>query len=430
MRLALAALAVLACSPNNRANEDAAAPADSCSGLECKVVDCEKTGRPATTVSGTVFAPNGTLALFGVSVYVPASFPLAFPEGATCARCEELSGGVVAKAVSDESGKFTLTGVPAGKDIPVVITIGKWRRQITIPTVTECTDNPVPNGVAALPRNHTEGDIPKIAITAGSCDALECLIRKIGVSDFEFSPDTGTGRIHLFASNGAAKMADGTPFSTAFSLWESVDKLKKYDLVLNSCECSERETEKTLDMMNAIKAYADGGGRLFNSHFHNVWIGGDDGDVAHRPPIWPLIANCNQSGSASAPGTIDQVNNPKGPAFAAWMLAVGGSTTPGIIPTTEPTNTCQSIDNAKAERWVYQGGDKPQMFQFTTPNESPLDARCGKVVFADMHVSGDSNSTATVGFPGGCAANNVLTPQEKALAFMFFDIASCVGPIN
>jgi hypothetical protein len=67
------------------------------------------------------------------------------------------------------------------------------------------------------------------------------------------------------------------------------------------------------------------------------------------------------------------------------------------------------------------------MFQFTTPIEAAPADRCGKVVFSDMHVSGDSRSTTGTAFPGQCA-NTALTPQEKALAFMFFDIASCVQP--
>jgi hypothetical protein len=44
-----------------------------------------------------------------------------------------------------------------------------------------------------------------------------------------------------------------------------------------------------------------------------------------------------------------------------------------------------------------------------------------------MHVASGSTSDLT-GFPDGCA-NTAMTPQEKALAFMLFDIATCVGPI-
>ena len=40
------------------------------------------------------------------------------------------------------------------------------------------------------------------------------------------------------------------------------------------------------------------------------------------------------------------------------------------------------------------------MFQFTTPNEQPPDTRCGKVVFSDMHVSGDSGDPG--GYPNAC----------------------------
>jgi hypothetical protein len=46
-----------------------------------------------------------------------------------------------------------------------------------------------------------------------------------------------------------------------------------------------------------------------------------------------------------------------------------------------------------------------------------------------MHVASGSSSDPSVGFPGGCNLSAGLTPQEKALAFMFFDIASCVGSI-
>ena len=62
------------------------------------------------------------------------------------------------------------------------------------------------------------------------------------------------------------------------------------------------------------------------------------------------------------------------------------------------------------------------------PQDETPDNRCGKVVFSDMHVSSGSSSLPATPFPGGCATGD-LTPQEKALAFIFFDISSCVGPI-
>jgi hypothetical protein len=98
------------------------------------------------------------------------------------------------------------------------------------------------------------------------------------------------------------------------------------------------------------------------------------------------------------------------------------------IQTGTGRSTCSAVDNAKAERWVYntEGGGMgtPQNFQFTTPNEIQQDMRCGKVVFSDMHVSGGPGGG---NYPSECGATLTLTPQEKALAFMFFDISSCVG---
>jgi hypothetical protein len=80
----------------------------------------------------------------------------------------------------------------------------------------------------------------------------------------------------------------------------------------------------------------------------------------------------------------------------------------------------------KAERWTYYQG-APQNFQFTTPNEVDPDQRCGKVAFSDMHVSGDSQGGT---YPSTCGNSTTLSPQEKALAFMIFDLSSCVGQIG
>ena len=132
-----------------------------------------------------------------------------------------------------------------------MIQVGKWRREVFIPTVNPCVDNPVPADLTRLPRNQTEGHIPKIAITTGKADAIECFVRKTGIADSEFTLPTGTGRVNLFtggepvaggggqgAAAFAAGFAGGTgtfPFA-ATALWNNPNKLLAYDILLMSCE--------------------------------------------------------------------------------------------------------------------------------------------------------------------------------------------------
>ncbi len=422
-------------SPARQGGDDMGAP-DACVGLECRIVNCAQRNMPETTISGTVFAPNGTLALYGVNVYIPASPPGPLSDGVQCSQCQDqLLGGSVASTLSDAAGKFALSKVPSGTNVPLVIQVGKWRRLVDIPEILPCQDNALPPNVTSLPRNKTEGDLPKIAMTTGNCDALECLVKKLGVDPKEFTIEGGSGRIQLFTGNGSSALSDGTTMTNANSLWGDLEKLKRYDIAAFSCE-GNVHPGTTPAMMANVKAFADLGGRMFMSHYHAQWISGHpaSGNTGPRDvpqQVWPAVATCNvEARPPNSTGIIDTVNNPKGSAFASWMANVGAGG--GTFAITETRETCTAVDNTKAERWVYIQGTGteqiPQNFQFTTPQESPKDNRCGKVVFSDMHISGSCRGGTTPAWPSYCTAG-ALTPQEKALAFMFFDIASCVGPI-
>jgi hypothetical protein len=428
-------------------NPDAALAPDACDGIGCLIVNCGSQGLPSTTVSGTVFAPNGTLPLFGVNVYVPITDPGPLAAGVQCDRCsDQLLGGAYVQTTTDEAGHFVLYGVPATASVPVVMQVGKWRRQITIDNVAACQDTAVPATSTTLPRNRSQGDMPQIAITTGDADALDCLVRKMGIDDKEITTDAQGGKVHLFNGNGAKQFATtftgGTgSFNNATTLWGTVDKLSGYDIVIFSCENAQYPGTKPQSALQAVHDYAGLGGRVFLSHWHNIWVGGDSSDANHNLPDWKSIATFDfgvgQPPKGSTQATLVDETASKGKPFATWLMNVGASAVRDELPVVDARYTCKSVTAGKAEQWVYVDPAQPlltgvtgvQDMMFTTPQDRTPENRCGKVVFSDMHVSAGSSSKSGTPYPGGCSTQP-LTPQEKALAFIFFDIASCVGTLE
>ncbi len=267
-----------------------------CTGIQCNIETC--TGTAKTTVTGTIYDPAGVTPLYNAVAYVPNAALDPIPTGASCDRCNvTLSGKPIAAALSDVNGRFTLENVPTGTNIPLVIQVGKWRRQVTIPRVNGCVDNPLTDAnLTRLPRSKAEGNIPKIAVTTGSSDAFECLLRKIGVADAEYTLDSGNGRINLYAGGDPAMTPNGNGpgaiqfnaalgggrFPAATTLWGSTSKMMGYDLLIFSCEGSQFGDVKTPFLAN-VKAYADAGGRLFADHLHYYFL-------RKGPAPWPSTA--------------------------------------------------------------------------------------------------------------------------------------------
>jgi hypothetical protein len=401
-----------------------------CTGLGCQVHSCS--GGGSTTVSGTVYDPAGKNPLYGVVVYVPNAPVKPFTPGAGCYSCSDLySGDPIAAAVTDANGNFSIQNAPDGANIPLVIQVGKWRRQFTLPGVTMCTDTPVPDLTLTLPKNASEGDLPNIAISTGSADSLECLLTRVGVDPAEYTPGAGgAGHIHIFHGNaGAPDTTPAAPTSSA-SLWDTSNDLQQYDIVLLSCEGNE-----TTGMnQQALFDYAALGGRIFASHFHYAWFNtGPFG--SHNLATWATGSNDLGNINASVVTTLwDSTPFIRGQALHDWLANPKvNALTNDLLPINSARHNADvSVANTVSQPWlvVSNATQQAQDFTFDTPFDVDAGSQCGRVAYSDMHVGAASGDYAGGKVtPSGCATGN-LSPQEKALEFIFFDLSSCVTPNN
>ena len=398
-------------------------------------VTCE--GGGVTTITGTVVAGTDPTQGFGqpdpiyaAYVYVPSGPVQAITTGATCDKCTTSQPAIVS-AITGIDGTFTLTNPPVGPNVPVVIQLGKWRRVINV-NVTACQANPLTTAQTHLPRNQSEGNIPLFAIDTGNVDVLECVLRKMGIQDTEFTNPNlngagipqGPGRVQLYQASpvngaGGAVIDNTTPLEN--QLFGLPATINSYDIVLFPCE-GARDDELAANQTNVIN-YTNLGGRVFATHFSYVWLYND-------APFSGTATWAPDTGFyGTLTGFVDQTF-PKGLALAQWLFqpAVGASATLGQIPVDVVRNDFTSVV-PPSQRWMYTQAPDPAMpihYSFNTPVGTPPNQQCGRVVYSDFHVENSAGSLG-VTFPNECTPNVPMTPQEKLLEFMLFDLSSCIS---
>ncbi len=399
-----------------------------CTDPLCAKIPICTTGE--TTIEGTVYAPNGVQPLYNAVVYIPKGTVAPFGDVISCDRCDT-PRPALASAVTGPDGRFKLTGaLPAGPNIPLVIELGRWRRYVTIPNVSACVSNPEPATLTRMPRRQAEGhaldNIPRMAMTTGNVDAMECVLRKMGLEDSVFANPTfadASKRIHFYRDNGAAFSAS-TPSWTALA--DDPTAMRKYDAIIYACRGSEG-TARSSARKDALRAYANEGGRVFATHYSYMWLFDNDN--------WATSASwVRDGGPATSSNTVPLVSDvntsfPKGLAFSQWLSLVGAlsSTTP---PRVDILASRKDVTAALSPALPWITSDSPKTAQhmtFNTPFKGATSSLCGRVLFSDFHVTNASTDGKT--FPAECAGGD-LTAQEKVLEFMLFDLASCVNGDN
>jgi hypothetical protein len=403
-----------------------------------------------------------------VLVYVPNGTVAAMTQGyatSSCPQCgADVTGDPLVSTYTDFDGTFTLSNVPsppAGQSVPLVIQLGRWRRQLTITSPAACAVTPI--GDLHLPRNHTEGDIPLTAISTGAVDALECVLLKMGVDQAEFTTSTATpsGRIHIYAAGPGTELAAGVgpgayianPNSHAnppaaisqpeSALMATGGTYMNYDQIMLPCWGSpigftarNSNNMRSPDEPGDLSAYADSGGHFFATHYSYSWLvnNGEFNNVAAWDPDDNNPGNVTWTLNVSKTPPVVPAPMHAG-IFWQWLNLVKALSnfnlaTPPQNPQVAITDPRHDADGVMSGSVDWIDGTDPQKntamlehFTFNTPVASA--SQCGHAIFSDFHVA-NQNDTNSTPFPQECSKS--FSSQEKILEYMIFDLASCVSP--
>lgn len=423
------------------------AAAQSCVNLQCFQVTC--LGSATTSISGTVYAPNGLDPIPNVIVYVPNGTVEPFVDGpADDTEASLVTGSPLVTTTTTANGTFTLTDVPAATTFPLVLQAGRWRRQLTVPSVTSCVNTPVSNFnpsedvFARFPKTQVEGDIPKMALATGAVDALECSLRKIGIADTEFTDYTvdaaglsKPGRISLFEGSGNSGVKAGGTVHTEDQLVGSTSSsisgslLGNYNVLLLPCQGTNGYIDSD-GRGNAI-TFAGEGGRIFATH-HSVLYLNQDASIDGAADWRGLTSDSIGAGEA----TID-TSFSSGMTLAQWLQDIGATSTLGQVAMTSLFSD-QTAINVPTQSWATfnsaEFGVATPVLQlsFYTPVDAAPADQFGRVMYNEYHVDTTSTSSS-VTFPAECTGSlakaAAFTAQEHMLEYSLFDLMNFSLPV-
>lgn len=383
---------VVACSSSERTGfgdapppvDEAGAPPPALGG------DAANTLTVNVNISGTVYAPNGTLPLSNALVYVTSEPPAAIPDGAYCDQCVKIQEGTF--AVSAPDGKFEIkTDLPKGK-VYVVVQKGQFRRVRPLDIEKE--------GAVDLSKDETTlpgrsdpskgDDIPKMVVLKDDADfdVIDESLKKLGITEF----DVKTDRSLLLDETG----------------------LDKYHVVFIPCGMSEDETSTSPQAQANMQAYVAKGGKLYVTDWSYEFV---------RQPFPGFLSWEGETATLGSAASGDEWDAPATAAdqgLADWLAATGDSTftVEGNWTTIKDVIT-QKGKNPKGDEvdivpkvWV-----TAQKGQQQYPTTVSFENQCGRVLFSTYHTESSS-------FGSGSGS---LTAQEKALLYVLLEVGVCVG---
>ncbi len=252
--------------------------------------------------------------------------------------------------------------------------------------------------------------MPNFALVTGSSDVPECILRKIGIADSEFTASSGTGRIKLFAGAGAPG-ASVPAITSETQLEASSAALNQFDMVMFACQGNEFDL--TTATQQKLISYANGGGRVMATHFAYTWF--FDDVPFSGTATWAVDPGGANAFAADPQTGYVNTTFPEGLQLAQWLSIVNASTTQGQVPLEDLRHDFTGVV-APSQLWLSVNdmflGNVPMLYTFNTPVGVVSSNQCVRVEFNDFHQEFSADSSG-VTFPNECTVGSRCRRRKR-----------------
>lgn len=384
-----------------------------------------------TTLTGTVYAPNGEIPVSGALVYLAQDEPAGIPQQVYCSECVELPCGA-RHTFTEPDGSFSLEADLGSKYL--VVQKGQFMRVSSIDVAGEVM---LSTELTTLPGvNDPDAGlyIPKIALAVGRHDSLQHALGKLGLGDiYDGTIWPGSQQFDMYL-NGQFFQDVEAEFT---DLLQDYEEMSKYHIIFVPCTDDLQEQQFTPEVVENIRRWVEAGGKWYVA----------DWSAEYVEDLFPQYQTFFGEPQAIEQDPYDTVGTVLDPELLAWLQALPDDLkdinplnpdAPEPLPKMDALPQVELVDNWSGVEAVHPvevmdangdlvdvghhvwvegpgGGSVPGGIH---PMSVTGEYGCGRVMFTTYH-------TVQAGFD-----YVGLTPQELILMYLILEIGVCQVPAD
>ncbi len=342
---------------------------------------------PQGTWTGTVYTPAADIPISGALVYLTPKKPEPIPDGNFCDTCVQLNAKYP-KALTKFDGTFSLVANRPGKQY-LVIQKGQFRRVLEVDVKPGDVRVSKKDSSFVSRKDAATGDmVPSILVSTGNYDEIEKTLDKLGITSYDKESESNEKR---FLSDAA--------------------RLARYHILFLPCgSCvTGGGTNFSADdpaVKKGLKDFATAGGKVYVTD----WKQGFVSEPFPEYVQFEQARGCTGAGYESRAIVTDD-------GLRDWLNGLG-HTTFNLEANYQTVTRVKSIlvkDSMGVEKpytpKVWMSGRK-NITGPETVNTLSFEYGCGRVLYSTYHTEPSTGSG--------------LSPQEKALFYILFEVAACV----